>query len=89
MTVPLETTTGVEPATLAAWMNDQGLGSGQISDIHRLTGGTQNILVSFVRDGRTYVLRRPPLNKGCIFYIGMNICYLRYESSRIRRVRVF
>jgi aminoglycoside phosphotransferase (APT) family kinase protein len=63
MTVPLETTTGVEPAALAAWMNDQGLGSGQISGIHRLTGGTQNILVSFVRDGRTYVLRRPPLNK--------------------------
>jgi aminoglycoside phosphotransferase (APT) family kinase protein len=63
MTVPLETATGVEPAALAAWMNDQGLGSGPISGIHRLTGGTQNILISFARDGRTYILRRPPLNK--------------------------
>ena len=26
---------------------------------------------------------------GCIFSIGMNICYLRYEPSCIRRVRVF
>jgi len=45
---------------LMRWMNEQGLGSGAIEDAQPLGGGTQNILLRFVRDGRPYVLRRPP-----------------------------
>jgi aminoglycoside phosphotransferase (APT) family kinase protein len=52
--------TGVDLAALAAWMDGQGLGQGAIEDAVLLGGGTQNILLRFQRDGRTYVLRRPP-----------------------------
>jgi aminoglycoside phosphotransferase (APT) family kinase protein len=41
-------------------MDGQGLGKGPIGDVQRLAGGSQNILISFTRDARTYVLRRPP-----------------------------
>lgn len=51
----------VDIESLAAWMTDQGLGSGSITDVTLLTGGTQNILLRFVRDGRAYVFRRPPV----------------------------
>ncbi|WP_338466532.1 phosphotransferase family protein [Novosphingobium sp. ZN18A2] len=51
---------GVDLAALAAWMDGKGLGSGQLCDVERLSGGTQNILLRFSRAGRTYVLRRPP-----------------------------
>nr|WP_051122221.1 phosphotransferase family protein [Nocardia sp. 348MFTsu5.1] len=44
-------------------MTEQGLGDGPIYDVQRLAGGTQNILLSFARDGRTYIFRRPPLSK--------------------------
>lgn len=44
-------------------MDGQGLGSGPLGEAEVLTGGTQNILLRFVRDGRAYVLRRPPVNK--------------------------
>jgi Predicted aminoglycoside phosphotransferase len=47
-------------AALAAWMDERGLGQGAISDVLPLAGGTQNILFRFCRDGRPYVLRRPP-----------------------------
>ena len=47
-------------AALAGWMDSQGLGSGPIEDARLLGGGTQNILLRFRRDGRDYVLRRPP-----------------------------
>lgn len=47
---------------LAAWMDGQGLGSGAIADRTLLAGGSQNILIRFVRDGRAYVLRHPPLH---------------------------
>ncbi|AEG48303.1 aminoglycoside phosphotransferase [Sphingobium chlorophenolicum L-1] len=58
----------VEPAwestvdidSLAAWMTDRGLGSGPLTDMTPLAGGTQNILLRFTRDGRDYVFRRPP-----------------------------
>ncbi|MCA3254771.1 MAG: phosphotransferase family protein [Alphaproteobacteria bacterium] len=43
-------------------MDGQGLGAGPLSDAVKLTGGTQNLLLRFVRDGRSYVLRRPPLH---------------------------
>ncbi|WP_243445914.1 phosphotransferase family protein [Polymorphobacter arshaanensis] len=51
---------GVDQAALTAWMDRQGLGSGAIEDATPLAGGTQNILLRFIRSGRSYVLRRPP-----------------------------
>ena len=45
---------------LAEWMDGQGLAGGDIEQVERLGGGTQNILLRFVRGGRAYVLRRPP-----------------------------
>lgn len=50
----------VDLAALADWMSANGLGRGPIEGATRLSGGTQNILLRFVRDGRAYVLRRPP-----------------------------
>lgn len=54
---------GVDLDALRRWMDDRGLGDGPIEDVTELTGGTQNVLVRFVRSGRAYVLRRPPLHK--------------------------
>jgi aminoglycoside phosphotransferase (APT) family kinase protein len=48
---------------LVRWMDARGLGQGPITDIERLGGGTQNVLVRFERAGRAYVLRRPPEHK--------------------------
>ncbi|MEO5598681.1 MAG: phosphotransferase family protein [Novosphingobium sp.] len=45
---------------LREWMDVQGLGSGPLDDARPLGGGSQNILVQFERQGRSYVLRRPP-----------------------------
>lgn len=45
---------------LAGWMDGQGLGCGPIEQARALSGGTQNLLLHFLRDGRPYVLRRPP-----------------------------
>lgn len=53
---------GVDVAALASWMDTKGLGSGPLTDVRSLAGGTQNILLRFNRDGRGYVLRRPPLH---------------------------
>lgn len=50
----------IDFAALATWMSAQGLGSGPISDVRALAGGTQNILALFQMDGRTFVLRHPP-----------------------------
>lgn len=50
----------IDMAALAAWMDGQGLGSSPICAVEVLTGGTQNILLRFTRDGRDYVLRHPP-----------------------------
>jgi aminoglycoside phosphotransferase (APT) family kinase protein len=47
-------------ASLANWMDARGLGSGPVTGVVRLTGGTQNILLRFARGEREYVLRRPP-----------------------------
>lgn len=47
---------------LAEWMDGQGLGSGRLSDIVPLVGGTQNVLLRFRRADREFVLRRPPLH---------------------------
>ena len=53
---------GVDWDSLTAWMDGQGLGSGPLEEATALGGGSQNILVRFARDGRDYVLRRPPLH---------------------------
>ncbi len=53
--VPLEV---IEP-----WLDEHGVGSGPLTEITQLTGGTQNILIRFVRDGHAYVLRRGPRHK--------------------------
>jgi aminoglycoside phosphotransferase (APT) family kinase protein len=50
----------VDLRRLEDWMDDRGLGRGLIQDGEILAGGTQNILLKFTRDGRGYVLRRPP-----------------------------
>ena len=42
------------------WMDDQGLGRGQIEAVSPISGGTQNIMLRFERDGRPYILRRGP-----------------------------
>ncbi|WP_183093830.1 phosphotransferase family protein [Nocardioides stalactiti] len=41
-------------------MDDRGLGRGPITDVSPISGGTQNIMLRFERDGRPYVLRRGP-----------------------------
>jgi aminoglycoside phosphotransferase (APT) family kinase protein len=45
---------------IAAWMDAEGLPRGPLEDVELLAGGTQNVLLRFVRGGRSYVLRRPP-----------------------------
>jgi aminoglycoside phosphotransferase (APT) family kinase protein len=47
-------------AALIAWMDARGLGEGPIEHPRLLPGGTQNILLRFMRGGREFVLRRPP-----------------------------
>ena len=45
---------------VADWMSGQGLGDGPIENLAEITGGTQNIMLRFTRDGREYVFRRGP-----------------------------
>lgn len=52
----------IDLSALAGWMDACGLGAGPIEEVVPLAGGTQNILLRLVRDGRSYVLRRPPLH---------------------------
>lgn len=47
-------------STVTEWMDTKGLGTGRVSGVQRLSGGTQNITLKFTRAGRNYVLRRPP-----------------------------
>lgn len=47
-------------SAVADWMDTKGIGTRPMENVQRLSGGTQNILVKFTRDGRDYVLRRPP-----------------------------
>lgn len=42
------------------WMDEQGLGRGPIEGLTPVSGGTQNVMLRFERDGRPYVLRRGP-----------------------------
>ena len=54
---------GVDLEVVRRWMDDRGLGEGDLSGVESIAGGTQNILLRFERAGRPYVLRRPPLHK--------------------------
>jgi len=58
MTIPTEPPVDVD--AVATWMDDIGLGVDPIEQVEPLAGGTQNIMVSFVRSGRRYILRRGP-----------------------------
>jgi aminoglycoside phosphotransferase (APT) family kinase protein len=51
---------GVDLDAVRAWMDGQGLGSGELTDLAPISGGTQNVMLRFTRDGRSYVLRRGP-----------------------------
>jgi len=53
----------VDLQALGAWMDDQGLPGGEITDVEALGGGTQNVLLRFRRGGETFVLRHPPPHK--------------------------
>ena len=50
----------VDFGQLGAWMDSLGLGDGAITGVPPLTGGSQNVIVRFVRGGQSYVVRRPP-----------------------------
>ena len=50
----------VDLDALRGWMDAQRLGRGPLEAVTPLQGGTQNVLLRFVRDGRSYVLRRSP-----------------------------
>ena len=50
----------IDPQRLTAWMDTQGLEAGPIAQARLLTGGTQNLLLSFQRGAQRFVLRRPP-----------------------------
>jgi aminoglycoside phosphotransferase (APT) family kinase protein len=58
----LDWQTSVDVEALAGWMDGQGLGRGAIHEMTALSGGTQNIMLKFMRADRQYVLRRPPLH---------------------------
>ncbi|MEP6625302.1 MAG: phosphotransferase family protein [Acidimicrobiia bacterium] len=53
----------VDADVLAGWMDAQGLGSGPLSTLEPIAGGTQNVLLRFARGDREFVLRRPPPHK--------------------------
>jgi aminoglycoside phosphotransferase (APT) family kinase protein len=57
----LPTLSDEDQAALQRWIREQGIGS-SVNDVEPLTGGTQNIVVRLLVDGRPMVLRRPPLH---------------------------
>ncbi|MGE2692660.1 phosphotransferase family protein [Mycolicibacterium pulveris] len=57
----LPTLTDDAQQALQRWVREQRLGS-TVTDVEPLTGGTQNIVVRLRIDGRSMVLRRPPLH---------------------------
>ena len=50
----------IDLPALEAWMDNQGLGGGPLTNVCPLAGGTQNILIYFRRRTDGFVLRRPP-----------------------------
>ncbi|MCJ0905417.1 phosphotransferase family protein [Rhodococcus sp. ARC_M6] len=53
----------VDMDRLTSWMDENGIGTGPVTDVVELAGGTQNILIRFSRGGQDLVFRRPPLHK--------------------------
>lgn len=52
----------IDLTALTEWMDTQSLGQGTLTNPRLLAGGTQNILMQFERDSRSFVLRRPPIH---------------------------
>lgn len=50
----------VDLERLGRWLDEHGVGKGPLLELQWLGGGTQNLLLRFVRGGSAYVLRRPP-----------------------------
>lgn len=50
----------IDRAAVTEWMDGLHLGDGQLEQLEPLVGGTQNVMASFVRSGRRYILRRGP-----------------------------
>ena len=50
----------IDPAAVTEWMDGLHLGHGPLEQLEPLAGGTQNIMASFVRSGKRYILRRGP-----------------------------
>lgn len=57
----LPTLSADDLAALQRWVREQGIGE-SVTDVEPLTGGTQNIVVRLLVDGRPMVLRRPPVH---------------------------
>src|SRR6476646_2471154 len=53
----------VDVERLAAWMDEQHLESGPLTNLSPISGGTQNVLIRFTRGERDFVFRRPPPHK--------------------------
>lgn len=53
-------TSAVDLRALQKWMDSSDLGSGPITEVRPISGGTQNVMLALERDGRTFVLRRGP-----------------------------
>ncbi len=49
----------VDTGALTTWLRTQGM-DGEVTDVAPLAGGTQNVVLRVVVDGRRLVLRRPP-----------------------------
>jgi aminoglycoside phosphotransferase (APT) family kinase protein len=47
----------IDGAALEAWLDENEVGCGPVTGIEALTGGTQNLLVAFLRGGHPLVLR--------------------------------
>lgn len=62
MTVSDTRLASLDNPALERWMQQQGLGSGSISDGTLLAGGTQNLIVRFRLGEREYVLRKAATN---------------------------
>ncbi|WP_261566541.1 phosphotransferase family protein [Frankia gtarii] len=54
----------LDAAALEPWFDRVGLGSGPITGLRTLGGGSQNTLIEVVRGGDTLVLRFPPRGSG-------------------------
>jgi aminoglycoside phosphotransferase (APT) family kinase protein len=57
----LPTLSDSDQAALQRWLRERGIGE-TVADVEPLTGGTQNIVVRLLVDGRSMVLRRPPVH---------------------------